>query len=85
MRLLKRHYGYIPFPWVFGYSAYCIDGRDQFFQPMKPSPRKYFASLPLGFKLNPERRGRFFAEWLTAPFRGIRRRLSQDWLGQRFG
>jgi len=64
MDLLRRHYGYIPFPWVFGYAAYRMDGRDQFFHPLQPSLRKYLASLPLGLRLNPGKRFRFFAEWL---------------------
>jgi glycosyltransferase involved in cell wall biosynthesis len=73
--LLKRHYGYVPLSWVFGYAAYRIDGRDQFFRPLKPSLGKYFASLPLGLRLNAQRRPRFLAEWASAPFRGIWRRL----------
>jgi glycosyltransferase involved in cell wall biosynthesis len=75
MRLLKRHYGYVPFSWVFGYTAYRSDGRDQFFQPLRPSPRKYLASLPLGLRLNPTQRGRFLCEWLAAPLLGLSRRL----------
>jgi glycosyltransferase involved in cell wall biosynthesis len=74
MGLLKRHYGYVPFSWVFGYTAYHMDSRDQFFQPLRPSLRKYFAALPIGFRLNPSRRVRFLGEWLTAPLGGLRRR-----------
>jgi glycosyltransferase involved in cell wall biosynthesis len=74
MRLLMRHYGYVPFSWVFGYTAYRMDGRDQFFQPMRPSLRKYLAALPLGLRLNPSRRVRFLGEWLAAPLGGLRRR-----------
>lgn len=76
MNLLQRHYGYIPFSWVFGYAAYRQDGRDQFFQPLKPSLRKYLASLPLGLKLNPARQAQFLREWLAAPFGAVRRKLS---------
>jgi glycosyltransferase involved in cell wall biosynthesis len=75
MGLLKRHYGYVPLPWVFGYAAYLMDGRDQCLQPLKPSLGKYLASLPLGLRLNPRRPFRFFAEWISAPFAGIWRRL----------
>ena len=75
MRLLKRHYGYIPFPWVFGYTAYCMDGRDQFFQPLRPSLPKYVASLPMGLRLNPTKPFRFLGEWFTAPLGALRRRL----------
>jgi glycosyltransferase involved in cell wall biosynthesis len=75
MRLLMRHYGYIPFPWVFGYTAYCLDQRDQFFQPLRPSLGKYLASLPMGFRLNPTHRFRFLCEWLAAPWVGFKRRI----------
>jgi glycosyltransferase involved in cell wall biosynthesis len=75
MQLLKRHYGYVPFSWVFGYTAWRMDGRDQFFQPLRPGLGKYLASLPAGLRLNPAKRSRFFGEWLAAPARGLKRRL----------
>jgi glycosyltransferase involved in cell wall biosynthesis len=67
--LLKRHYGYVPLSWVFGYATWQRDGRDQFFQPLRPTVRNYLASLPVGLRLNSVRRLRFFTEWLTAPIR----------------
>ena len=67
MRLLQQHYGYVPFPWIFGYTAYRMDGRDQFFQPLEPTFRKYLASLPMGLRMDPSRRLRFLGEWMTAP------------------
>jgi glycosyltransferase involved in cell wall biosynthesis len=75
MQLLKQHYGYIPFPWVFGYTAYRMDGRDQFFEPLQPSLPKYVASLPMGLRLNPTKPFRYLGEWFTAPIGAIRRRL----------
>jgi glycosyltransferase involved in cell wall biosynthesis len=77
MQLLKQHYGYIPFPWVFGYTAYCMDGRDQFFNPLQPSLPKYVASLPMGLRLNPTKPFRFLGEWFTAPLGALRRRLRE--------
>jgi glycosyltransferase involved in cell wall biosynthesis len=71
MDLLKRHYGYIPLSWVFGYTTWRRDGRDQFFQPFRPTARNYLASLPMGLHLNPSRRADFLAEWLAAPFRKL--------------
>ena len=71
MGLLMRHYGYVPLPWVFGYTTWRSDGRDQFFQPMRPTVRNYLASLPMGLKLNASRKARFFGEWLRAPFRKL--------------
>jgi glycosyltransferase involved in cell wall biosynthesis len=75
MSLLRRHYGYIPLPWVFGYTAWRKDGRDQFFAPLQPSLGKYLASLPMGLRLNPGKRLRFLAEWLAAPAGAAVRRL----------
>jgi glycosyltransferase involved in cell wall biosynthesis len=74
MRLLQRHYGYVPFPWIFGYTAYRMDGRDQFFQPLEPTFRKYLASLPMGLRMNQKRRLRFLGEWITAPLGRLRAR-----------
>jgi glycosyltransferase involved in cell wall biosynthesis len=73
--LLRRHYGYVPFSWAFGYAAFLRDGRDQFFQPVKYSLRNYLASLPTGLRLNPTKRLRFLKDWLAAPLGAIRRRL----------
>ena len=69
MALLQRHYGYVPFQWIFGYTAYRIDGRDQFFQPLRPSVWKYLASLPVGLWTNRRKPLRFLGEWIAAPFR----------------
>jgi glycosyltransferase involved in cell wall biosynthesis len=74
MELLARHYGYVPFSWVFGYTAFKMDGRDQFFEPLEPSVWKYLASLPEGLKLNPRNRVRFVREWLKAPLGRLRRK-----------
>jgi glycosyltransferase involved in cell wall biosynthesis len=69
--LLKRHYGYVPLSWVFGYATWQRDGRDQFFQPLRPTVRNYLASLPVGLRLNSSKRFRFLAEWLAAPVRKL--------------
>jgi hypothetical protein len=75
MGLLRRHYGYVPFSWAFGYTAFLNDGRDQFFQPVKYSLRNYLASLPAGLRMNPTKRARFLKDWLSAPISAVRRRL----------
>jgi glycosyltransferase involved in cell wall biosynthesis len=73
MAVLKRHYGYVPFSWIFGYTAFRLDGRDQFLQPLRPTVLKYLASLPVGLCYNPRRPVRFCGEWIKAPLRaGIR-------------
>jgi glycosyltransferase involved in cell wall biosynthesis len=63
MALLKRHYGYIPLPWIFGYTSLLLDGRDQFFEPLRPSVWKYLASLPVGLWYNRTAPLHFLAEW----------------------
>jgi len=75
MGLLQRHYGFVPFSWVFGYTAFRNDGRDQFFQPVKYSLRNYLASLPAGLRLNPGKRAKYLRDWLGAPLRELKRRL----------
>jgi glycosyltransferase involved in cell wall biosynthesis len=78
MALLKRHYGYIPLSWIFGYTAFRIDGRDQFFEPLEPSPWKYLAALPVGLWYNRRRPVRFLTEWLTVLARGAGRLMAQS-------
>ena len=75
MALLKRHYGYVPLSWIFGYAAFCLDGRDQFLDPLQPSIQKYLASLPVGFRYNREHKFRFLNEWTSTAIREAGRRL----------
>lgn len=74
MGLLKRHYGYIPLPWIFGYTAYRLDRRDQFFEPLRYSAWKYLASLPVGLWYNRNQPFRFLGEWLAKGSRELARR-----------
>ena len=74
MSLLKRHYGYVPLPWIVGYTAYRIDHRDQFFEPLALTPAKYLASLPVGLAYNWRKPVRFFAEWFGKGARELARR-----------
>jgi glycosyltransferase involved in cell wall biosynthesis len=74
MAVLQRHYGYIPLPWIVGLTAFRSDGRDQFFEPLRPSIRTYLASLPVGIRYNRRRPWRFLMEWLSAPLRAAARR-----------
>ncbi len=69
MALLRQHYGYVPFPWIFGYAAFRIDGRDQFFEKLQPSLWKYLLSLPMGLWYNHTKPVRFLREWLLAPWK----------------
>jgi glycosyltransferase involved in cell wall biosynthesis len=74
MALLLRHYGYIPLPWITGYTSFRIDHRDQFFQPLQLTVWKYLASLPVGLWLNRRNPFRFLAEWLRSPLQVAARR-----------
>lgn len=76
MSLLKRHYGYIPLPWIFGYTAYRLDHRDQFFAPLRYSAWKYLASLPVGLWYNRSKPLRFMGEWLAKGGRELARRAA---------
>jgi glycosyltransferase involved in cell wall biosynthesis len=74
MDLLRRHYGYVPLAWVLTYVAHRMDGRDQFFEPFRPSALKFLTSLPLGLWYNPRKPARYCCEWLGAATAGIRKR-----------
>jgi glycosyltransferase involved in cell wall biosynthesis len=67
MNLLLRHYGYVPLPWITGYTSFRIDGRDQFFEPLQLSAWKYLASLPVGLWWNRRAPLRFLSEWIGKP------------------
>lgn len=60
---VKAHYGYIPHDWVYGYSCYLIDRKDQFFEPLKPSHFKVGLSLILGSYYNRAEMRRYWKEW----------------------
>jgi glycosyltransferase involved in cell wall biosynthesis len=75
MGLLQRHYGYIPLNWILGFTAFRLDGRDQFFEPLRPTLWKYLASLPVGLWKNPRKPLKFLGEWLATPVRAALRRV----------
>jgi len=74
MQLLKRHYGYVPLSWIVGYTAYRMDRRDQFFEPLEYTPWKYLASLPVGLWYNRRKPFRFFGEWFSKGTQKLARR-----------
>jgi hypothetical protein len=65
MKVLKMHCGYVPFRWVYSYCCHMVDGRDQFFQPLRPSLGKYLLSLFLGAAKNPLQLRRYWRDWYT--------------------
>ena len=69
MRLLERHYAYIPLQWIYGYCCYLLDARDQFFEPLRHSILGYTMSLVYGLLRNYRHPGRFMREWISAPLK----------------
>lgn len=75
--ILQRHYGYVPFSWVYSYVCHRADGRDQFFEPLDPSIARYVESLPVGLTVNRQAKARYLAEWAKVmSWAGLGRRLS---------
>lgn len=62
-RILRRHYGYVPFQWIYAYLCHRADQRDQFFEQLKPSMARYAESLPVGLWINRSAMARYLAEW----------------------
>lgn len=78
-RILRRHYGYVPFPWIYAYLCYRADGRDQFFEPFQPSVLRYLESLPKGLAENRSAMGRYFTEWFRVmSWGGLLRRIGSQ-------
>lgn len=63
MSAAKTHYGYVPFDWVFGYSSFVLDRKDQFFDVSHPSFSKIALSLLLGSYYNRNQMMRYWREW----------------------
>jgi glycosyltransferase involved in cell wall biosynthesis len=78
LKLLESHYGYVPFRPVHAYASYLVDGRDQFFEPLRPSILKYVLSLVVGLGYNPGRPFRFTREWAAVMSLGG---LARRWHG----
>ncbi len=76
-RILKRHYSYIPFSYIYAYLCFRADGRDQFFEPFQPSAWRYLQSLPFGIAMNRTAIFRYLAEWSRVmSWGGLVRRIS---------
>ncbi len=76
MRLLRHHYGYVPFQLVHSYCSFRMDRRDQFFEPLDPSFSKYLVSLPAGLWQNARHPLRYLREWAgVMSWAGFKRRM----------
>jgi glycosyltransferase involved in cell wall biosynthesis len=73
IRILKRYYGYIPFPVVYGYCCSLLDARDGFFEPVPPSLAKYLLACGYGSIQNWRHLLRFWADRLSAGLDAVRR------------
>ncbi len=75
LRVLRSHFGYVPFQPIHAYTCYLVDRRDQFFEPPRPSVSKYLLSLFVGLRYNLIRPFRFMREWAAVmSFGGLVRR-----------
>jgi glycosyltransferase involved in cell wall biosynthesis len=63
IRLLRRHFGYVPVNWIYGYLSFLRDGRDQFFSPLRHSPLVYLGALVVGTWTNFRHPWRYWCEW----------------------
>ncbi|MGD0013182.1 MAG: glycosyltransferase family 2 protein [Bryobacteraceae bacterium] len=79
IQVLKRRYGYAPFKALFSYYCFLLDGRDQFYEPLRPSTFKYLLSLPAGCWENRRRLPRYCREWWEAV------RPRPGWVGRKLG
>lgn len=62
VRILKKHRGYVPLNWVYGYAAFLRDGNDGFYVHSKPSVATYLFAMAMGFYYNPLCYHRFLGE-----------------------
>jgi glycosyltransferase involved in cell wall biosynthesis len=65
IHLLRRHFGFVPVSWIYGYLSFLRDGRDQYFQPLRHSPLTYLASLPIGSYYSYKHLWRYWREWAS--------------------
>lgn len=76
MRVIERHFGHIPFHWIYSELCHRLDRRDQFFEEFRPSLRAYAASLPAGLRRNRATRARYIREWIAAmTWGGLKRQV----------
>jgi glycosyltransferase involved in cell wall biosynthesis len=65
IRLLRRHFGYVPVSWIYGYLTFLRDGRDQFFEPLNHSALVYAGSLLAGTGYNWRHPWRYWRDWFS--------------------
>jgi glycosyltransferase involved in cell wall biosynthesis len=63
VRVLRRHFGYVPFQWIYRYCASLLGEKIEFVPSQTPSLGCYCLSLPVGILKNRRRPLRYVSEW----------------------
>jgi glycosyltransferase involved in cell wall biosynthesis len=63
VRILREHYGYVPYPWAFAYAAWLLRRSDQYFERPRATRGSVLLSLGLGLALNLRHPLRYFGDW----------------------
>jgi glycosyltransferase involved in cell wall biosynthesis len=63
IRVLRRHYHYVPWAWIHADLCQRMNRRDPFPEPLPLYPREFLLSLPLGCRHNWRALGRYLFEW----------------------
>lgn len=78
IRVLRRHFSYVPFRHIYGYACSLLDSRDGFFEPVPPSLGKYLLAVVIGSRVNYRHLKRFWTEALREALRAVRRGVWPD-------
>jgi len=62
IQITRKHRGYVPLNWLYGYAGHLLDGKDGFYEYSAPSLKKYALTLALGARHNPTRLPKFLRE-----------------------
>jgi glycosyltransferase involved in cell wall biosynthesis len=63
VRLLRKHYGYVPYAWAYAYASWLLDKKDQFFEAPRFKRAAVVLSLGLGLVLNPRHPFQYLGDW----------------------
>ena len=72
VEITRRHRGYVPLNWLYGYAGFLLDGKDNFYEPSAPSILKYLLTLGMGLWYNPLRPHLFLRECTANAGLGLR-------------
>jgi glycosyltransferase involved in cell wall biosynthesis len=63
LTILRTHYGYAPYAWVYAYASWLLHKNDQFFDAARPNRAAVLFSLGLGITLNLRHPLRYIGDW----------------------